>query len=37
MDYRYDTKKSIRDFHKQRIAFIIINDEIIFINNKMVL
>ena len=34
MDFRYETKKEARDFHKQRTAFIIINDKIIFIKNS---
>ena len=28
MDYRYETKDEARDFHKQRRAFIILNDEL---------
>ena len=34
MDYRYETKNEVRDFHKQRIAFVIINNEIHFIKNS---
>ena len=34
MDYRYETKREVRDFHKQRIAFVIINNEIHFIKNS---
>ncbi len=33
MDYRYETKEEIMDFHKKRIAFIIINNELHFIKN----
>ena len=28
MDYRYETKDETRDFHKQRIAFIIYDNKI---------
>ena len=34
MDYRYETKNEVRDFHKKRIAFIIINNKINFIKNS---
>lgn len=34
MDFRYETKKGVRDFHKQRIAFVILNNEIYFIRNS---
>jgi len=34
MDFRYETKNEDRNFHKQRIAFIIINYNIIFIKNS---
>ena len=31
MDYRYETKDSTRDFHKQRKAFIILNNNVYFL------
>ncbi len=31
MDYRYETKSEARDFHKQRQAFIILNNKIEFL------
>lgn len=31
MDYRYETKDSSRDFHKQRKAFIILNNKLYFL------
>ena len=31
MDYRYETKDSARDFHKQRKAFIILNNNVYFL------
>lgn len=31
MDYRYETKNEARDFHKQRKAFIILNDNLEFL------
>lgn len=31
MDYRYETKNEVRDFHKQRKAFLILNDELEFL------
>jgi hypothetical protein len=31
MDYRYETKDEARDFHKQRIAFIILNNVVDFL------
>ena len=31
MDYRYETKDEARDFHKQRKAFIILNDVLEFL------
>lgn len=31
MDYRYETKNEARDFHKQRKAFIILNNKIEFL------
>ncbi len=31
MDYRYETKDDARDFHKQRKAFIILNDRLEFL------
>ena len=34
MDYRYETKKDVRDFHKNRMAFIIIDNIIHFIENS---
>lgn len=34
MDFRYETKDEVRNFHKQRVAFIIINNEIHFIKNS---
>lgn len=34
MDYRYETKDETRDFHKQRIAFIIYDNKIEFIKNN---
>ncbi|HOZ88925.1 MAG TPA: hypothetical protein PK737_01675 [Bacilli bacterium] len=36
MDYRYETKKAIRDFHKQRLAFIIINDEVNYLEDSSI-
>ena len=33
MDYRYETKDEARDFHKQRIAFIILNNVVDFLPN----
>ncbi len=34
MDYRYETKPEVRDFHKNRIAFVIIDNKINFIENS---
>ena len=34
MDFRYETKDKARDFHKRRIAFIIIDNNIHFIKNS---
>lgn len=31
MDYRYDTKEEVRDFHRQRKAFIILNNVLEFL------
>ena len=31
MDYRYETDDSARDFHRNRRAFIILNDELLFL------
>ena len=31
MDYRYETKDSARDFHKQRKSFIILNNNVYFL------
>ena len=31
MDYRYETKNEVRDFYKQRKAFLILNDELEFL------
>ena len=33
MDYRYETKDEARDFHKQRKAFVILNNELEFLPN----
>ena len=34
MDYRYKTKDSARDFHKQRKAFIILNNNVYFLPER---
>ncbi len=34
MDFRYETKESDRDFHKKRVAFLIINNELIRENKR---
>ena len=34
MDYRYETKDEARDFHRRRIAFIVIDEKIYYIKNS---
>lgn len=34
MDYRYETKDEAREFHKRRIAFIVIEDKLYYIKNS---
>lgn len=34
MDYRYETKNEARDFHKRRIAFIVIDNKLYYIKNS---